>query len=104
MSIQIHSLNFEGPFSSTVSLAHRSGIYVVLAQTDGNTFQVIDVGESSDVKDRIENHDRSLCWARNVNGKPIVYSVYYTLGHTVDQRCKLETAIRNVYNPPCGER
>jgi len=52
---------------------------------------LIDVGESSEVKTRVETHDRKECWERNCKGI-IKYAAYY-----------VEHGKEN-YNIPCGEK
>lgn len=104
MSIQIGNQSFEGPFSNTFSLQHKSGVYVILAQNDITNYEVLDVGESSDIKFRVENHDRQFCWVHNAKNRSIAYCAYYTNGYSETVRLQLETNIRNVYKPKCGER
>lgn len=53
MSIQVGSYNFNGPYSSTSYLRNAAGVYVILC-TVGSNHQLLDVGESADVKNRIE--------------------------------------------------
>ena len=67
--------NFEGPYSYTSSLKDKSGVYAILCERNGN-LDLIDVGESSEVRARVENHDRKDCWERNCNGI-IKYTAYY---------------------------
>lgn len=95
--IKVLQYNFEGPFSSTGELKNSSGVYVILG---GENRIVVDVGESEDVKTRVENHDRKRCWNRQ--GYPsLSVAVYYT---DTLLRMVIEREIRDNYNPPCGER
>ena len=103
MSINISGYSFSGPFSSTSSLEDKSGVYAILTHTSGENYNILDVGESSTVKERVENHDRKSCWQRNaVNG--IQYAVHYTPGVHQSGRMKIEQRIRNQYNLLCGSR
>jgi len=68
MSISICGNNFEGPYTSTDYLKRSAGVYVVLDKRSDGKWHVIDVGESTEVRDRVENHDRSSCWNRNREG------------------------------------
>jgi hypothetical protein len=104
MSIQINNIQFEGPFSSTQYLQNKSGVYVILAQNNSSNYEILDVGESSDIKFRVENHDRQYCWVRSANNRPIAYSAYYTTGSSEETRLRFESNIRHQYNPKCGDR
>ena len=101
MSITIGKYSFEGPFTDTASLKNQSGVYVVLCQSgQSNHSKVVDVGESGDVRNRVENHDRKDCWRRNCTGT-LAFAVYYC---DAASRIRIESELRKQYNPPCGER
>ncbi len=94
----------EGPYTDTGSLKKRSGVYAVLSRAKNNDkWTVLDVGESHDVKTRVENHERAPCWKRNNKGA-IGYAPYYTPNKQQAERVKIEQEIRAEYNPPCGDR
>lgn len=100
MPIQILDQIFMGPYEDKDSLPNRPGIYVILCQ-DGNSGSIVlDVGESSDIKNRIKNHDREKQWLR------CCYNVRYCCLPILDEevRKELEQKIRLSYNPICGER
>lgn len=97
MSISIAGYTFEGPFIYTTSLKNRSGVYVILC---GNRTTPVDVGESANVRDRVENHDRKACWNRNCSST-IKYAAHYVSGE--QQRKRVEQDIRDRYNVPCGK-
>jgi hypothetical protein len=66
MAMKIGGYSFEGPYSFTSSLREQGGIYVVLTGTgQRNAPKVLDIGEASGVKSRVEGHDRKDCWERN---------------------------------------
>lgn len=101
-TIAICNYTFDGPFQNTDPLKDNGGIYVILdKQSDG--WHVIDVGESGQIKSRIDCHDRSEGWKRYSTGN-LGVAVLYTPGWSKEQRCSLESKIRQQYNPPCGER
>lgn len=102
MSINIDNHSFEGPYSSAAPLANKAGVYTILCQNNGN-YHVMDVGESSEVKDRVENHDRKPCWTARCNSNLSV-AVLYTPHLQQQGRRVIEQAIRKKYDPPCGER
>ena len=97
MSIDISWYEFEGPYEYTEDLNDESGVYVVLDITDYN---VIDVGQSDEVESRVEYHDRKDCWSRN-SSKGVVYAVLYC---DDPDKTEIEETIRDLYNPPCGDR
>jgi hypothetical protein len=101
--IQISGYHFEGPYTSTGDLRHAAGVYVILDHRLDHKWWVIDVGESEDVRTRIENHDRKSCWQRHRQGT-IGVAVLYTPGWMPEHRRQLESRIRREFNPPCGER
>ena len=94
--------DFKGPFISTDSLEDRPGVYAILCDQSGR-FDLIDLGESAQVRTRIENHDRKSCWNRNCTGT-INYAVYYIEQGNELSRIHIEQDIRNnYYLLPCGE-
>jgi hypothetical protein len=100
--ITISGYNFEGPYTNTAHLADNGGIYVILTRRQANdSWTVVDVGESGQVRQRIENHDRKECWRRNSQGT-VAVAVLYTPGWSSMQRCALESTRRAKYTPTCG--
>ena len=100
--IKIGKHTFEGPYTSTDNLKDRSGVYAIICQNNGKNY-VIDVGESAEVKTRIETHDRENCWERNCRGT-LAVSVYYTPHLQQSGRMAIEHELRRQYNPACGKR
>jgi hypothetical protein len=68
MSITVQSIGFEGPFTSTDDLRSASGVYLIHYENMEGSYTRLDVGESANVKNRIESHDRENCWKRNTKG------------------------------------
>jgi len=103
----ISGVEFEGPYDieSTVIPANRAAVYVIVCITDEGK-NVIDVGESGEVGIRISNHERKPCWEDNCTGNLYVYLHYMSSseGYTSEDRRKLESKIRNEYNPLCGKK
>ncbi len=100
-TINIQGYQFEGPYTNVDSLQDRSGIYTILDQrTDGR--YVIDVGESSEVRTRITNHDRKECWRSKSIGT-IEVAVLYTPGVQQEGRKQIEQQLRDKYQPSCGD-
>jgi hypothetical protein len=101
MSFERWGHTFEGAWTDPNQLESRSGVYVIWCET-GDNWEVVDVGESHDVKNRVLNHDRKDCWERNCSGA-IYYSGTYTPNMEQAERRRIEQAIRARANPPCGE-
>ncbi len=105
MSITIGEWTFDGPYllSETGHLEDRSGVYVILCPTQQGQYDVIDVGESAQVRTRVEAHDRKDCWKRHCKDTLYV-AVLYTPNLQQPGRSEIEQEIRRQYTPPCGER
>lgn len=101
MSFERWGYTLEGAWTDPSNLENRSGIYVIWCKS-GDSWSVIDVGESHEVKDRVLNHDRKDCWERQCKSI-IYYSVIYTPNLQQAGRKEIEQKIRNLTNPPCGE-
>lgn len=92
---------FEGPFHDTSSLKNQSGVYVILDKRSDDKHYLLDVGESGDVGDRVENHDRKDCWIKNQKGT--LYCAAYYVNEA--SRHRIEQDIRQRRPAiPCGER
>jgi hypothetical protein len=102
MPFQRWGYTVEGAWTDPDNLQSASGVYIIWCKT-GETWKVLDVGESHDVKNRVLTHDRADCWKRNCTGI-IYYSVIYTPNQQQAGRMELEQAIRKLENPPCGDR
>lgn len=103
MSFRLCGYEFEGPYSSTGSLRNSAGVYLILKDNRNITkVDVVDVGESADVRERIETHDRKGCWERHA--AIVYYAVHYTPNASESRRQEIEREVRACANPPCGER
>ncbi len=102
MSIQIKDYSFEGLYSSPSHLEEEPGVFVVLCKTYEKN-EVVDVGESENVKSRVEDNERSNCWRRNCESS-LAYAVLYTPELTEKERMMIEYELRDEYNPVCGRK
>ena len=102
MAITIGRYTFDGPYTDIGDLMDRSGVYAIHDwRTTG--YHLVDVGESAQVRTRVENHDRKLCWNGNRQGT-LTVSALYTPNLQQAGRMFIEQEIRKQFNPPCGER
>ncbi|RLB39474.1 MAG: hypothetical protein DRH12_11440 [Deltaproteobacteria bacterium] len=102
MSFERWGYQFEGAWTDPNNLESRSGVYVIWCKS-GETWTVLDIGESHDVKNRVLNHERENCWKQNCRGV-IYYSATYTPHLQQSGRTEIEQYIRSITNPSCGER
>lgn len=102
MSIRIGKYVFEGPYTNTQLLKNNSGVYAILCN-GGQSRKVVDIGESATVKERVDSHDRKVCWTRNCE-KTLEVAVHYTPHLQQAGRTAIEQELRLEYRPPCGER
>ena len=102
MGFERWGYQFEGAWTDPNKLESRSGVYVIWCKS-GDDWTVLDVGEAHDVKNRVLNHDRKDCWERYCSGT-IYYSATYTPHLQQPGREEIEQHIRDLINPPCGER
>jgi hypothetical protein len=101
MTITIGNLSFDGPFAGASQFQARSGVYAILGRgAGGSNWNVIDVGESGDVKARVENHDRTTQW-QAAGHTTLGVAAFYCDAVT---RMKVEQQLRQQYNPVCGDR
>jgi len=102
MPVTVGRYTFEGPYTDTANLQDRSGVYTIHDHRNGS-YHLVDVGESAQVKSRVENHDRKPCWVGNKQGI-LTASVLYTPNAQQAGRMAIEQEIRRQFNPPCGDR
>jgi hypothetical protein len=99
MSIQVGNYHAEGPFGNTEQLLARSGVYVILGKRHAAaSWNVVDVGESGNLQDRVANHDRAPCW-RGQGHSELAVAAIYADAHN---RLLIERDLRMQYQPPCG--
>lgn len=96
--ITIEGYAFVGPFFHTRRFEGDFPCVYVLINTLND---IVDVGETSNINDRIINHERKTCWVQNgcsENG------LYVCIIPDQNSRLLLEKLIRIKYNPVCGVR
>jgi hypothetical protein len=99
MSIQVGSYHAEGPFGNVNGLNARSGVYVILGRSSVSaSWNVVDVGESGNLQERVANHDRAPSWRGQGHVELAVAAIY------ADERNRMliERQLRVQFDPPCG--
>lgn len=112
MAVKTVDLNIGGYPFVCVALANANfkdvaAVYVILCVDENSKWEVIDVGQSGELGDRIDSHDRKTCWRDNCPSKNIWVCVYRmpTDKFTKRDRLEVERSIRNKDGPlPCGEK
>lgn len=99
MSIPVGNYHAEGPFGNVSGLLARSGVYVILGrQSQASNWNVVDVGESENIHERVAKHDRTPCWRGQGHAELAVAAIY----SDERNRMLIEHELRGQYNPPCG--
>lgn len=97
---QSNNYVFNGPHLNESSLPTKSGVYVITKKLLNGSYEIIDVGESHNISERIPSHDRMNQWSLVSNN---AFNVWTFLADQ-SQRMIVERDIRITYNPICGQR
>lgn len=103
MSFEQWGYKFNGPYVSPATLAPEAGVYAIWCKTNLR-WHILDVGQSEDVRDRCQNHDRTDCWEDKCQVGNLRYSAHYMPDSSETNRIRVEQDIRSRANPPCGEQ
>lgn len=83
-----------------------AAIYVIICvKSDGSWF-VLDVGQSGELGDRIDSHDRKECWKRHCSMGNIWVCVHKMPSdmYSREDRLNREKELRDKLNPKCGKK
>jgi hypothetical protein len=120
--VRICGHNFEGWFKKISELSSRTGVYVVgwdgyaVRYTTSSMLRVpfpdlikyvdiLDVGESDNIRECVENHERRSCWerwAKLPDGGKGTMMYAQLLTPDFQQRKQIVQEIREKERPPCG--
>lgn len=99
MPVNIDGLEFTGPVISHRSLPDGAGVYIVINPSLSDE-QIIDVGESSNVRKRLKKHERKSAWKRH--SRMIFFAVLLTPNMSGLERRRLVSMIRGNHSKiPC---
>ena len=101
MSFEKWSFTFEGIFESPEPLSEVAGVYVVWSKNGEDEWDVLDVGQAENVRQRLLVHDRKDCWKRLCIGT-IYYSACPMPESNEEERRRVEAVIRKQADPPCA--
>jgi hypothetical protein len=84
-----------------------AAIYVILCVIDKDGhWQVLDVGQTGELGERIDGHDRIKCWGEHCpNGN--IWVCFYPMPsstYSKEDRLDVEKKLRSDLNPPCGKK
>lgn len=96
--MKIVGFDFAGSFYHTKKFDKDFPCVYVLINNLG---QVVDVGETSSINERIINHERKMCWI--INGCT-AGGLYVYISNDQNFRILLEKLIRITYQPICGQK
>jgi hypothetical protein len=99
MGFKLGKYSFSGPVSSIEKIRDRSRIYAIVCE-DNREYFLIDVGESSKLRRRIENHDKKKCWIKKCNGQ-LLFFIRYTPFVRQQGRKRIKDEIKEVFAPAC---
>lgn len=101
MPIQVGVYLFDGPYPGSSHFAPQSGVYAILGRHQaGAPWKVLDIGESQDVRGRIDSHDRRSQWQRQCMPELACAACYCAEPSLM----RIEQQLRAQFNPPCGDR
>lgn len=101
MSFRLADYSFMGryPVDKTDQIENWPGLYAILCRR-GSRHYLVDVGESDDLKSRLEQNGRQSLWDENCSGT-LVITVKYTTDMEQAERLRMERKIRTRHKPPC---
>jgi hypothetical protein len=99
MGFNLGKYSFNGPVSSIGKIRNRSGLYAIVCEEDREYF-LMDIGESSSLRTRIENNDKKKCWIKKCNGQLLIF-IRYTPFLKQQGRKRVKDEIKKVFTPAC---
>ncbi len=89
---------FKGPYNASQGFNSDFGVIYAIIDDESN---LIDVGQTGNINERIPNHDRKHLWPLHSKGN---FHLYILIENSEQQRLIIESYIRSVFNPPVGDR
>lgn len=96
--INLAGYTFDGHHSDGANWKQVPAVYAPL---DGPSGDPVDVGETDNLKERLENHERRPCWENHA-----IRGLYFVVRveESETRRKVIEKAVRDYYDPPCGDK
>jgi len=109
MTFKIGKYYFENPVAlDSGGIKNAAGIYCILgrkkptSEKDSHEWNIIYVGQSGEVKDRIKDHERKSDWEKKAREDELLVAVLYESNE--NKRLSIEKEIRDEYKPPCNKQ
>ena len=82
-----------------------AAVYAVISVARDGSWSVLDVGQSKELGERIDGHDRKECWQRNCNNGDIWVCIYPmpSSRYSKYDRLQFEEYLRQGNSPPCAK-
>ena len=106
MTVEIGGYTFQGWYMYTSILPETAGLYAIgqtplSALKKDDNLKLIDVGESSNIREQVKNHERKNCW--RAHARAIRYAYLRTPDNSKSEREEIEKEIRYKEDPRCGK-
>lgn len=91
---------------SQADFSDEAAVYVIVC-IQNNKYRVIDVGQTGQLRSRIEDHEREKCWRRECRMPGEIFVCVYRMPsaeYSKQDRLTVEKQIRDSRKPPCGQR
>jgi len=104
--IIIDGLAFQCVRLSDPDFKDIAAIYVIICVDKDGKWKVLDVGQTGELGERIDHHDRKKCWEDNCPNKNIWFCVYKMPSdkYSKQDRLDVEKKLRAKHNPSCGKK
>ncbi len=76
MSLLIGRYEFEGPLVNCLKVANTAGIYAVLSFVSNDEFEMLELGESKDLRKLIQNPGKQELWQNRSSGM-LTFALHY---------------------------
>lgn len=93
MSIRIGEHVFDGPYITSKDLLSNAGVFAVIVVSEGRG-ALIDVGESENVRECVENHRNRARWSEVTSAGKLCFATLYTPDFSQAERHSIEQGIR----------
>lgn len=96
--MNLSGYQFTGPYNVDLSFKRDFGaVYVIVDDQP----KILDIGQTKNINDRVQYHDRRPCWDQNKTGS---LRLYVHINSSEQARIQIESYLRSRHNPVCGEK
>lgn len=104
--VTIEGKTFQCVKLSDADFKDIAAIYVIICVDKDGSWTVLDVGQSGELGERMDSHDRKQCWLNNCPNKNVWVCIYPmpSKDHSKQDRLDLEGKLRDALKPTCGKK